>query len=74
MKKYQNIKLSKLIEILQTAKERAEDLDPDVEFWFKNKFIALDSISQFGIVPDITINLTTVKKYEEKKNKTQDES
>lgn len=58
-----NIKLKKLLEILQSCYDRHKD-NPEcadnieVEFWQGEKLIQLDRIGQFGIKPDVTITVS----------------
>jgi len=62
MKQYKPIKLSKLLEILNTC-----DINSNVTFILNDKEIALDNIGGYKLTADIEIHLTTVKQYEKNK-------
>ncbi len=59
------IKLKKLLEILQGCYDRHAD-NPEcadniaVEFWLGDQMVELDRIGQFGVVPDVTITVKTI--------------
>ena len=49
------MKLKKLKEIIDQCVDRVGECDPDVEVWFKKSMYDIREISQFGIIPDVTI-------------------
>jgi len=51
------MKLKELKRAIDIAVEYAGDLDPEVEVWFKKSMYRIQSISQFGVVPDVTITI-----------------
>ena len=59
-----------MIKILQAAEKKAEHTADKVkvEFWLDEEMVDLDSIGQFGVVPDVTISLKTKKGHLYKKD------
>lgn len=51
------MKLRKLKELVDLAVENAGDCDPDVEIWFKKSIYDIRSVGQFGVIPDLTIEI-----------------
>lgn len=52
------MKLKLLKEVIDKAVDYAGDCDPDVEIWVGDKkAYRIESISQFGVVPDVTITV-----------------
>ena len=51
------MKLKELKKIIDECVERAGDCDADVEVWFKKSMYRIRSIGQFGVIPDVTIEI-----------------
>lgn len=55
-----NIKLKKLLEVLQACYDKHANVPAcqeaiEVEFWRGDELLALDGIGQFNVKPDVTI-------------------
>lgn len=55
------MKLRKLKEVIDKCLADAGDCNPEVTVWFHKKEYEIDRIGQFGIVPDVTINIKLIK-------------
>lgn len=51
------MKLAKLKEIIDKAVEYAEDTDPNVEIWLGEVEYFIKRIGQFGVIPNVTIDI-----------------
>jgi hypothetical protein len=51
------MKLKELLRILKIAAKKAEKHDVEVEIWQGDRMLEIETISQFGVVPDVVIAL-----------------
>ena len=51
------MKLKQLKVLIDTAVEAAGDLDPNVEVWHNGKQYYIEDVSQFSIIPDVTLSI-----------------
>ena len=55
------LKLQELKEIIDRCVLYAEDTDPDVEIYLNKKEYEIINISQFEIIPTVSINIRKIK-------------
>jgi hypothetical protein len=51
------MKLKELKRIIDESVKKAEDCNPDVEIWFNKSMYRIGRISQFSVVPVLTIEI-----------------
>jgi len=55
------MKLKELKKVIDKCCRKADRCNPDIEIWAGRKLYVIDDISQFGVIPDVVINIKRSK-------------